>query len=222
MILADQVPEPNCGVITDRVREEIGRLAQRCPEVVFAADSRARIGLFRHVVVKPNEREATLAVRPDWVEEISLEVARECGGELFRRNRKPVFLTVGSEGILLFTERGGEHVPAVPVTGEIDPVGAGDSVMAGIVSALCSGATPGEAALLGNLVASITIQQVGTTGTASPAQVREQFHRFMDWTLANFRAGEPQQPMIDRFQGATDRRVSERPLTSVTGEHTGK
>ena len=179
VIVADQVPETNCGVITDRVRTEIGELALRHPGVVFAADSRARIGLFQHVIVKPNAREAILAVRPDWSgkanDESELELARESGAELFRRNRKPVFLTVGAQGILLFTEAGCERVPAVPVSGEIDIVGAGDSVMAGIVSALCSGAEPGEAALLGNLVASITIQQIGTTGTATPAQVRERF-----------------------------------------------
>jgi rfaE bifunctional protein kinase chain/domain len=181
VIVADQVPETNYGVITDRVRAEIGELALRHPEVVFAADSRARIGLFQHIIVKPNVREAILAVRPDWAGEVNnepdLELVRESGAELFRRNRKPVFLTVGAQGILLFTEAGCEHIPAVPVSGEIDIVGAGDSVMAGIVSALCNGAEPGEAALLGNLVASITIQQVGTTGTATPAQVREQFRQ---------------------------------------------
>jgi len=175
VIVADQVPEANCGVITDRVRAEIGELALRYPGVVFAADSRARIGLFQHVIVKPNAREAILAVRPDWSGEVNLELTRESGDKLFRRNRKPVFLTIGDQGILLFTEAGCEHIPAVPVSGEIDVVGAGDSVMAGIVSALCSGAQPGEAALLGNLVASITIQQIGTTGTATPAQVRERF-----------------------------------------------
>ena len=179
VIVADQMPEANCGVITDRVRAEIGELALRHPGVVFAADSRARIGLFQHVIVKPNVREAILAVRPDWAGEVNnepeLELARESGAELFRRNRKPVFLTIGAQGILLFTEAGCKRIPAVPVSGEIDIVGAGDSVMAGIVSALCSGAEPGEAALLGNLVASITIQQIGTTGTATPAQVRERF-----------------------------------------------
>jgi rfaE bifunctional protein kinase chain/domain len=175
VIVADQVPEANCGVITDRVRAEIGKLALRHPGVVFAADSRTRIGLFQHVIVKPNAREATQAMRPDWSGETKLELARESGAELFRRNRKPVFLTIGAQGILLFTEAGCEHIPAVPVSGEIDIVGAGDSVMAGIVSALCSGAEPSEAALLGNLVASITIQQIGTTGTATPAQVRERF-----------------------------------------------
>ena len=181
VIIADQVQERNYlpdllpGVITDRVREEIGRLALRYPGKVFAADSRQRSGLFRRVIIKPNQREAILAVRPDWKGEFTLEAARECGAELFHRNQKPVFLTAGSQGILLFTEKGCQHVPAVQVEGEIDIVGAGDSVMAGVVSALCSGAEPEEAALLGNIVASITIQQIGVTGTASPAQVRERF-----------------------------------------------
>lgn len=184
VVVADQVQERNCGVITDQVREEIGRLALAYPDKVFAADSRERIGLFRHVIIKPNRREATLAVRPDWRGEFALEVARECGAELFRRNRKPVFLTAGPHGILLFTEKGCQHIPAVPVEGEIDTVGAGDSVMAGVVLALCSGAEPEEAALLGNIVASITIQQIGTTGTASPAQVRKRFEYWSRMTSA--------------------------------------
>jgi bifunctional ADP-heptose synthase (sugar kinase/adenylyltransferase) len=176
LIVADQVQERNCGVIADRVREEIRRLALYYPDRIFAADSRQRIGLFRNVIIKPNRREAILAVRPDWSGEFTLEAARECGTELFRRNQKPVFLTAGHHGILLFTEKGCQHIPAVPVSDEIDVVGAGDSVMAGTVSALCSGAEPEEAALLGNIVASITIQQIGTTGTATSAQVRKRFH----------------------------------------------
>jgi hypothetical protein len=129
------------------------------------------------VIIMPNAREAVLAVHPDWAGEISLELARESGAELFRRNDKPVFLTLGARGILVFTEAGWERIPAVAVSGEIDIVGAGDSAMAGVVSALCSGATPAEAATLGNLVASVTIQQIGATGTATPGQVREQFQR---------------------------------------------
>ena len=175
VIVADQVQERNHGVITDRVREEIARLARQYPHVIVAADSRVRIGLFRDVVIKPNEREATLAVHPDHRGEIDLELAQQSGRELFRRNRRPVFVTLGDEGIMLFTEEREEHVPAVKVTGEIDIVGAGDSVMAGIVASLCAGASHREAALVGNLVASITIQQIGTTGTASRQQVLDRF-----------------------------------------------
>ena len=66
MIIADQVPEPNCGVITERVRDELCALARAYPTVVFAADSRERIGLFEDVMLKPNEREATRAIHgPD-------------------------------------------------------------------------------------------------------------------------------------------------------------
>jgi sugar/nucleoside kinase (ribokinase family) len=38
-----------------------------------------------------------------------------------------------------------------------------------------AGATFEQAAAFGNLVASITIQQIGVTGTASPEQVRERW-----------------------------------------------
>jgi len=78
---------------------------------------------------------------------------------------------VGEQGILLCSEQSCQHIPAVRVTGPIDIVGAGDSTMAGIVSGLCCGATPAQAALLGNLVASVTIRCLGTTGTASQTQV---------------------------------------------------
>jgi sugar/nucleoside kinase (ribokinase family) len=52
-------------------------------------------------------------------------------------------------------------------------VGAGDSTSAGIACALAGGLSVAEAAAFGNLVASITVQQLGTTGTASPEQVRQ-------------------------------------------------
>jgi sugar/nucleoside kinase (ribokinase family) len=177
VIVADQVPEPNHGVITDRVRAEIGRLALSHPDLIVAADSRARIGRFRHIVLKPNAQEAIRAVHPGWAGQIDLELARESGATLSRRSGRPVFLTLGDQGILLFTHGDCTHIPAVRVSGKIDIVGAGDSCMAGLVSALCCGAAPEEAALIGNLVASITVKQIGTTGTATPSQVRAQFQR---------------------------------------------
>jgi bifunctional ADP-heptose synthase (sugar kinase/adenylyltransferase) len=194
VIIADQVPEANCGTVTDRVRTEIGALAQDHPGVPFATDSRKRIGAFRHVIIKPNAFEAVAAVRSNWPDEVSVDLARECGAVLHERNGKPVFLTLGDQGVLLFTRAGYEHVPAVPVDGEIDIVGAGDSFMAAATSALCSGASPREAALLGNLVASITIQQIGTTGTATPSQVLQQFERTYTSTAPSPRLGGAARP----------------------------
>lgn len=171
VIVADQVEERNCGVVTDRVRDEICRLAEQYPQKVFFADSRARIGEFHSLLIKPNQREAMRAFQPDWEGTCTPEEAREVGVKLSKRTGRPVFLTIGEQGVLVIDQRNVTHVPAVPVTGEIDIVGAGDSTSAGTVSALCSGANLVEAAEVGQLVASITVQQIGTTGTATREQV---------------------------------------------------
>ncbi len=177
VIVADQVQERNCGVITDRVRAALSDLALACPDKVIAADSRARIGEFHHLLIKPNEREAVLSVHPDHQGPVSRAMAEACGRALHAQNGRPVFLTIGEQGMLVLDEQGMTHVPGIRMSGPIDIVGAGDSAMAGIVAALCSGATPTEAALMGNLVASITVQQIGVTGTATRAQVFERHQK---------------------------------------------
>jgi len=169
--VVDQVEEENCGVITDRVREEIGRLAASFPGKVFIADSRARIGRFRGVIVKPNRREAALAVGLDPTRMGERAYLLRAGEELRRRTGKPVYITAGEEGIFLFRGEGHDHVPAVPVEGPTDPVGAGDAVMAALVTSLCAGADPVEAAELAVLCAAITVRKLGTTGEAYPEEI---------------------------------------------------
>jgi rfaE bifunctional protein kinase chain/domain len=177
VVVADQVQERNCGVITDRVRAELSALARSYPHKVIVADSRVHIGEYRDIAVKPNAREAVEAIRPDLTgREIDRRTAESCAHALFERNGRPVFLTVGADGIIVFDRGGRTHVPGIRVEEPIDIVGAGDSTMAGIVSALCCGATHAQAAYVGTLVASITIQQLGTTGTATRTEVLER-HR---------------------------------------------
>lgn len=174
VIILDQVQERNCGVITDRVRAGIAGLATEYPDVVFLADSRSQIGLFRNVTVKVNREEAIEAVSGD-----SGTKGAKCPDAAIRsfqnRTGQPVFITLGPEGILCADGEETQQVPGIPVPGPIDIVGAGDSVSAGIVSALCAGASCVDAARVGVLVSSITIQQIGTTGTASPEQVLQRF-----------------------------------------------
>lgn len=163
-IALDQVSEPDCGVVTRRVRDRIAELAAGTPDKFVLADSRENIFHFRNVSVKPNQREA--ATYPG-------------GAAAFaRENGKHVFQTLGEEGIDLFGPTGERtHVPAYPVTGPTDIVGAGDSTSAGIACAVMAGASFEQAAAFGNLVASITIQQLGITGTATPEQVRERWRQ---------------------------------------------
>jgi rfaE bifunctional protein kinase chain/domain len=167
IVVVDQVSEPNCGVITDRVRLAISELARTHSAHIVLADSRERIGEFRHIMLKPNSREATRAT--------GLTDLAAAGRELRRHAHRPVIVTHGDQGMYLFEQDGEQHIPAIPVAGPIDVVGAGDSAMAGLVATLCAGGTLAESALVGNLVASLTIQQLGVTGTATRAQILARF-----------------------------------------------
>ena len=173
VIVGDQVQEHNYGVVTDRVRDTLADLAEANPGTMVLIDSRSRIGAYRNVVLKPNRHEAVTAIHPEYEGPVDNAVVESCGRTLFAQTRQPVYITLSQEGMMLITESGIEHIPAVRVTGTIDPVGAGDSTSAGITAGRCAGATWSEAALIGNLAASVTVQQLGTTGTATREQVAE-------------------------------------------------
>jgi len=176
VIVADQVEEENCGVITERVRERIARLGDERPEKIFFADSRRRIGLFRSVIVKPNQTEAARSLELETDQTAPEHLVRE----ISQRTGRPACVTLGQRGVLAFDGATVRHLPGFVTEGPVDIVGAGDSLTAGMVSALCAGATFAQAAFIGNLVASITVQQIGVTGTASPEQVRGRFREYCE------------------------------------------
>lgn len=182
VIIADQVQETNCGVITDKVRRALSDMAASYPHVVFWADSRERVGLFRNIITKPNQHEALRAVYGDTDPDQASVV--EAGRVLALRSGKPVFLTRGERGILLFDGDDLIEVPTVRIDGPTDPTGAGDSATASAVLTLAGGGTPTEAALMANLVASITVQQLGVTGTATPEDLPD---RLELWRHQNIR-----------------------------------
>jgi len=170
VVVMDQVEEPGCGIVTDKVRSQLADLAGQYPRKVFWADSRSRIGLFRNHVIKVNACEVVREVFGDRADAEDDTVVGRATSGLARRTGKPVFVTAGRRGIWV----GGAEatlVPAVRVEEPTDPTGAGDSATAGAVLALCAGSTLQEAALVANLVASITVQQLATTGTATPSQL---------------------------------------------------
>lgn len=169
VILLDQFFQRNLGVITDYVREKLAELAVKYPEVIFFADSRSYIRQFRNVIVKCNNFEL-MAGQGDPEDPQALKARAE---ELEAAAGKPVFVTRGSDGMLALTQGKVIPVPAFRVTGPIDICGAGDASSAGIVLGLSLGLRPEEAALLGCAVSSITIQQVGVTGTATVPQVQQ-------------------------------------------------
>jgi rfaE bifunctional protein kinase chain/domain len=176
LLVLDQMDKSTQGIITEGIARRLAELGEAQANKLILADSRERITLFRNVWLKPNQTECVAGIR---ALEPGPEAVENCAGDLARRGGRPVFCTCGERGIWLTDPRPGSErsvlVPAYRVTGPIDIVGAGDSTSAAIASAVAAGASLEEAAAFGNLVASITIQQIGVTGTASPAQIRQRW-----------------------------------------------
>ena len=172
LLVLDQVSEDDCGVVTARVRDHLAKLAADDPTKFVLADSRERVGLFRDVCVKPNQREleAVWGLGKDFRESVDILAA---GLSAIGRT---AFVTEGEDGISVYHPGANSirsiTIPAYPVSGPVDICGAGDSCSAGIACAMVAGSTHEQAAAFGNLVASITVQQIGVTGTATPEQVR--------------------------------------------------
>jgi rfaE bifunctional protein kinase chain/domain len=182
VIVMDQVEEENRGAITTAVAAAVADRAQHSANVVFWADSRRRIRRFRHAIIKPNQFEAIGLENAPPNAEVALAELENAVIKLRAITQAPVCATRGADGMVL-SDPEPMLVPGVRLPGPIDATGAGDSATAGAVLALTAGADLAEAALIGNLVASITVEQLATTGTAHP---HELVPRFALWKSQQF------------------------------------
>ncbi len=176
LIVLDQLMDENCGVVNQNVRARLAQLNQRDPEKLVFVDSRGFLDAFACGMLKGNRREVCRAAGIDALTPASVEQAVTA---LAQRTRRPAFATVGEEGIVVASVDGPcQKIPAIAVPGPIDVVGAGDSATAGLVASMLAGGNLIEAAETACLIASITVQQLGTTGVATPEQVlqRHQQH----------------------------------------------
>ena len=172
LVLLGQVDQPETGVLTARVLEAVRDVALANPQRLIFADNRHSLRRFPPVIFKMNAAE--LAVLTATSRSSKLPEVVAVAANLAKRNGRPVFVTLAERGIVGVSPAGeSEHALALPVRGEIDIVGAGDSVTANLTAALAAGATMREALELANAAASIVVHQLGTTGTASVAQMRE-------------------------------------------------
>jgi rfaE bifunctional protein kinase chain/domain len=163
ILVSDQAETNQGGVVTPAMRDLLADLAPNYPEKVILTDSRARIGLFRNVIVKPNQQEAEAACR---------ELFGCVDYQALRRHvdARLLMVTHGGDGVLVVNGDGETWVKTRAVEKPVDICGAGDSFSAGAATALRVSGSAVEAARFGNLVASITIMKPGT-GTASPDEL---------------------------------------------------
>ena len=152
-----------CGVITPTLRERLCELGKTVPVIV---DSRARIALYHHVIVKPNELEAAAALGG------ALADPAAAANALSARTHAPAIVTLGDRGAVWSENGGAVSVPGVSVKPPVDPVGAGDTFLAGFAAAFGAGVPGRQAVEFANLAAAVTVKKIGTTGTASAEEMQ--------------------------------------------------
>ncbi|ERN41114.1 ADP-heptose synthase, bifunctional sugar kinase/adenylyltransferase [Rubidibacter lacunae KORDI 51-2] len=131
----------------------------------------AQTGLHRYAgatIFTPNLPEAEQSVGYGIVDADSLVRA---GCDLLALTRaEAILITRGEDGMSLFQrDRPVEHIPAFNRTDVFDVTGAGDTVIAALTLAICAGGNFWEAAILGNLAASLVVRQFGTATTSTTA-----------------------------------------------------
>ena len=122
----------------------------------------------------PNLPEAEQAVGYEIKDETSLQKA---GADLLRQTKAEyILITRGEEGMSGFYRQEETvkswQIPAFNRTDVFDVTGAGDTVVAALTLSLCAGASFWEAAVLGNLAASIVVRRFGTA-TTTVAEMKE-------------------------------------------------
>ncbi|MFL2943672.1 MAG: bifunctional heptose 7-phosphate kinase/heptose 1-phosphate adenyltransferase [Limisphaerales bacterium] len=163
LIVLDQVDLPETGVITQSL---LGALAEIASDTLIIGDSRRGLKGWPSIIYKMNAAElAQLTGQASEPEKAARALAAQTG--------QPVFVSLSEHGIVGAQPDGHtENRPALPVSGKIDIVGAGDAAMANLATALSAQADLGEALELANAAASVVVHKLGTTGTASISEMR--------------------------------------------------
>jgi len=155
------------GLVTSRMVRHVNRHARRHGIFVSVDPKVGNFPFYRGVsVVTPNKKEASAGSGIPIRDEKSLIRA---GRKLLSTLRcESVLITLGEEGMSLFTREDVHHIPTM-ARHVYDVTGAGDTVIAAFTLAAVSGASMLQAARIANHAAGIVVAEVGTATTTPDA-----------------------------------------------------
>jgi rfaE bifunctional protein kinase chain/domain len=159
------------GMMTPDIISEATKLANENKKVVVV-DAQDDLQRFKNVtMLTPNQPDAEKTIGYKIKDK---ETLLKGGQELLDMTMADsVLITRGGEGMVLFERNGNiTEIPAFNRTEVFDVTGAGDTVAGTVVLGLCSGGTGAEAAILGNLAASLVVRKFGAATTTQDELIR--------------------------------------------------
>ena len=161
--------------LTPEMIAGINEIIARHPGVLFLVDSRHHAGAFKDAVLKLNAHEAARLLGKNHPLNRAIYRDEACADAMAisARTHRAVFVTRGAQGLIIADAGRVREIPGIQIIGKTDTVGAGDAVVAALAATLGGGGDAEMAARLANLAASITVRKLHTTGTATPAELRQ-------------------------------------------------
>lgn len=158
------------GVIQEALLREILPLAKRSGKIVTVDPKRDHFALYEGVTaITPNRHEAEIATGIRIADQKSLH---EAGSILLGRlSCAAVLIKLGERGMCLFESGQRPYEIQARAREVFDVSGAGDTVIAVFTTALASGASMREAAVLSNLAGGLVVEKLGTA-TVTREEIR--------------------------------------------------
>jgi len=168
VILNQQVPR---GVTGDSMLRKLNKVITSHPDVKFLVDARHTPALYAPSILKLNATEACRYIGVPEHADLPEAKAVEFAASIHRKTGKPAFITRGEQGMVFAEDGAVGLVAGLHIAGEVDTVGAGDTVASALAAVLGSGGGSQMAAEIANLAAMVTVQKLRTTGTATPQEI---------------------------------------------------
>jgi sugar/nucleoside kinase (ribokinase family)/phosphoglycolate phosphatase-like HAD superfamily hydrolase len=180
--LKNEIPEVDVVIINQQVvsgihndcfKKQLAEVIQLFPDKIFIVDSRNYNDSYGGAYRKMNDTEAAIlfGLEKDPEDIVLYTEVKKAAEALFKRYKKPIFVTRGDRGSLIVDENGVKDVSGLLIISRTDSVGAGDSYLAGAAATLAVGYNMETAAKFGNFVAGVTVQKLFQCGTATPDEI---------------------------------------------------
>ena len=159
--------------------EALNQLILRYPDVRYVADMRDAGMRIQAAMLKVNTTELAKFLGVHLPEQPTLDWCIKQGNALVQQRTAPLLITQGADGMLYMNEAGDvQSVAGLPLTGPLDTVGAGDTVVAAWAASIGAGATSEHALTIANLAAAVTVQKLAQTGTASLDEINTLYNTY--------------------------------------------
>lgn len=162
----------NC-IYNNNIIEKLNGIINSYSSKIFIINSRNKSTEFKNAYMRINSKQAAIyyGSKEDQFEFIMLEDLKKYSEEIYRKIKKPVFISRGDRGIIVNNGKSISVISGIQVLGNADPIGAGDTILSGIAVSLAAGASPEEAAEVANFASAVSVQKIKQTGTATPAEI---------------------------------------------------